>query len=165
MIRVSSIASSPRAGSSRKARRENRDHLRHEQPGDDQQDDLRGEQQREDAVGEQLCAEVSLLAVDMRIGRHEGGVEGALGEDRAEMIGQPQRDEERVRHRAGAEDRREHDVAREPGQPRKQRIAADGEDASEHAPLLEHRAAHGEIRHESAPRTAVMTRSCVGSSR
>ena len=115
-----------------------------------------------------LRRRLAALAMDMGIGRHERGVEGALGEDRAKMIGQPQRHEERVRHRTGAEDRREHDVARKPGQPRKERIAADGEDAPEHAPLLQHaRGAvqNGEIRHESAPRTALMTRSCVGSSR
>ena len=79
---------------------------------------------------------LALPAVDMRIGRHEGGVERALGKDRAKMIGQAQRHEEGVGHGTGAEDRREHDVAREPGQPRKQGIAADREDASEHAPLL-----------------------------
>ena len=93
-------------------------------------------QQREDAVGEQLRRRLAALAMDMGIGRHEGGVEGAFGEDRAEMIGQPQRDEKRVGHGPRAEDRREHDVARKTGQPRKQRIAADGEDAPEHAPLL-----------------------------
>ena len=80
----------------------------------------------------------SALAADVRIGRHEGGVEGALGEDRAEMIGQPKRDEERVRDRPGAQDRRQHDVARKAGEAREQREAADGEDASEHAPLLAH---------------------------
>ena len=72
------------------------------------------------------------------IGRHERGVEGAFGEDGAKMIGQPQRHEERVRDRPGAEDRREHDVARKAGQPRKKRIAADGEDAPKHGPLLAH---------------------------
>ena len=56
------------------------------------------------------------LLADARIGRHEGGVEGALGEDRAEMIGQPQRDEEGVGDRPGAEDRRQHDVARKAGE-------------------------------------------------
>ncbi len=74
-----------------------------------------GEQQREDAVGEQFCRGFA-LAVQMRIGRHEGGIEGALGEDRAKMIGQPQRHEKRVRDGAGAENRGEHDVARESGQ-------------------------------------------------
>src|SRR6187402_1062658 len=112
----------------------------------------------------------------MRIGRHEGGVEGALGEDRAKMIGQPQRDEKSVRDRAGAKNRGEHDVARETGQPREQRITADSEDASEHAMLLAHirrtaKSGGYPFRHdsvqtakpcrihaESAPRTASMTR-------
>ena len=71
----------------------------------------------------------AVLRADARIGRHEGGVERTLGEDRAEMIGQPQRDEERVGDRPGAEDRRQHDVAREAGDAREQREAADGEDA------------------------------------
>ena len=118
-------------------RRENGDHLRHEPPGHEQQDDLRAKQQREDAVGEQPRRGFA-LAVKMRVGRHERGVEGALGENRAKMIGQPQRHEKRVRHRPRAENGGEHDVARESGQPRKQRITADGEDASEHAPLLAH---------------------------
>ena len=106
-------------------------------------------QQGEDAVGEQIArTPPPLLAMDMRVGRHERRIEGALGENRPEMIRQPQRHEERVGHRSGAEDRREHDVARKTGQPRKQRIAADGEDASEHQPLLQHAAAlqNGEIR-------------------
>ena len=112
--------------------------LRHEQPGGDQQHHLRQEQQREDAVGEQLRRSFALLTMDMRVSRHERGIERALGENRAEVIGQAEGDEERVRHGACAEDRRQHDVARETGEPRKQRIAANGEDASEHAPLLAH---------------------------
>ena len=40
------------------------------------------------------------LLADAGIGRHEGGIEGALGENGAEMIGQPQRDEKGVGHRA-----------------------------------------------------------------
>ncbi|MFK4406846.1 hypothetical protein ABH991_003880 [Bradyrhizobium ottawaense] len=114
------------------ARRQDAHGLRHEQPGDDEQHHLRGQQQREDAVGEQLCRPLPLLAMDMRIGRHPGGVEGALGEDRAEMIGQPQRHEKGIGHGAGTEDRREHDVAGKPRQPREQRVTTDREDASEH---------------------------------
>ena len=76
--------------------------------------------------------------MQMRIGRNERGVEGALGENRAKMIGQAQRHEKCVRHRPRAENRGEHDIARESGQPRKKRITADGEDASKHAPLLAH---------------------------
>ena len=51
------------------------------------------------------------LLADARIGRDEGGVERALGEDRAEMVGQPQGDEKGVGDRPGAKHRRQHDVA------------------------------------------------------
>src|SRR5207248_699531 len=81
------------------------------------------------------------LAIHMRVGRHERRVKCAFGENRSEVIRQPKRHEERVRHWAGAEDRREHDVARETGQPRKEGIATDGEDTTEHPPLLQHGAA------------------------
>jgi hypothetical protein len=64
------------------------------------------------------------------------------------MVGQAQRHEERIGHRPGAEDCREHDVARKSGQPRKERIAANSEDTTEHGPLLAQAAAlqNGEIR-------------------
>ena len=131
-----------------KAGRQDAHRLRHEQPGHHQQNHLRQKQQREDAIGEQPRRDLAALAVDMGIGRHERGVERALGKDRPEMIGQPERHEKRIRDRAGAENRGEHDVAGEAGQPRKKRIAADGEDTSEHAPLLAYAAAlqNGEIR-------------------
>ena len=80
------------------------EHLRHEQPGDRQQDQLRQEQQREDAIGEQSRRSFAALAVNMRVGRNEGGIEGALGEDGAKAVGQAQRHEERISDRAGAED-------------------------------------------------------------
>ena len=92
----------------------------------------RREQQREDAVGEQPRRIGAALRADARIGRHEGRVERAFGEDRAEMIGQPQRDEEGVRHRPGAEHRGKHDVAHEAGDARDQRPSADREDALDH---------------------------------
>ena len=72
------------------------------------------------------------LVADARIGRHEGGIEGAFGKDGAKMIGQPERDEERVGDRAGAEDRRQHDVAHKAGDARQQRQAADGKNAADH---------------------------------
>ncbi len=81
------------------------------------------------------------LSRHMGIGRDESGIERAFGENGAEVIGQPQRHEEGVGHRPGAKDRREHDVARETGDPREQRISADGENASQHQPLLQHEAA------------------------
>ena len=108
------------------------DHLRHEQPGDHEQDHGDEKQQREDAVGEQSRRRRAALTADVGIGRHECGIEGAFGEDGAKMIGQPQRHEERVRHRPGTEDRGKHDVAREARDPREKRIAADGEDAPKH---------------------------------
>src|SRR5579863_212380 len=74
--------------------------------------------------------------MDMRVGRHERRIERALGEDRAEVIGQAQRHEEGIRRRSGAHDRRKHDVARKSADARQKRIAADGEDTTEHAPLL-----------------------------
>ena len=97
-----------------------------------QQHDLARQQQREDAVGEQAGALGAALLADARIGRHEGGVERALGEDGAEMVGQPQRDEEGVGHRPGAEHRGQHDVADEAGDARQQRKAADRQDAIDH---------------------------------
>ena len=74
---------------------EQNDHLRHEQPRHHQQDHLHREQQREDAVGKEPGAGL-VLSVDMRIGGHEGGIEGAFGEDGAEMIGQAEGDIEGI---------------------------------------------------------------------
>ena len=122
------------------ARRKNAHGLRREQPGKGKEHELRDKQQREDAVGEQLGGGFAALAVDMGIGRNKCGVEGPFGKDGAKMIRQAQRHEERIRHRTCAEDRREHDVAGKSGQPRKERVAADGEDTTEHAPLLKHAA-------------------------
>ena len=76
------------------------------------------------------------LRANPRIGRNERGIERAFGEDGAEMVGQPEGDEERVRHRPGADNGGEHDVAHEAGQARKQRIAADGEDLAEHRAVI-----------------------------
>ena len=116
----------------REARRQHRDHRRREDQRDREQHRLHDEQQREDAVGEQLRRVGAGLLADARIGGHEGGVERAFGEDRAEMIGQPQRHEEGVGDRARAEDGRQHDVAHKAGDARQQREAADREDASDH---------------------------------
>ncbi len=76
------------------------------------------------------------LGADPRIGRNEGGVERALGENGAEMVGQPEGDEERVGDRPGADNGREHDVAHEAGQARQQRVAADGENLPDHWRLV-----------------------------
>jgi len=89
------------------------------------------------------------LAVKMGVGRHERRIECAFRENRPEVIGQAQGHEKRVGHRPGAKDRREHDVARKkPVRREKERVAANGKDTTEHAPLLQHGAAlqNGEIR-------------------
>ena len=122
------------AGIVGEARRQQRDHRRREGQRDRQQHDLACEQEREHAVGEQPRRIGAALLADARIGRHEGGVERALGKDRAEMIGQAQRHEEGVRDRARAQDGRQHDVARKAGDARQQREAADREDAPDHRP-------------------------------
>ena len=147
MIRVSSMASRRCSGSSVKAGRQQAHGLRHEQPGQHQQNELRQQQQSEDAVGEQSRRPFAALAVNMRVSRHERSIERAFGKNRPEMIRQSKRHKESIRDRSGAKDGREHDVAREAGQPRKQRIAADGENTSEHPPFLQHGAAlqNGEI--------------------
>ena len=66
------------------------------------------------------------------IGGHERGAERALGENRAEMIGQPECDKKSVGDRPGAEDRRHNDVADETGDAGSEREPADGEDAPDH---------------------------------
>ena len=43
--------------------------------------------------------------------RHEGGIEGALGEQAPEQVGQAEGDEERVRHRPGPDRRRDQNIA------------------------------------------------------
>ena len=96
------------------------------------QHNLAREQQREDAVGEQPRGIGAALLAHPRIGRHEGGIERAFGENRAEMVGQPQRDEKSIGDRPRAQHRRQHDVAQKAGDARKQRQAADGEKASDH---------------------------------
>ena len=60
--------------------------------------------------------------------RHEGEVEGALGEEAAEHVGQREGDEERLRHRAGAEEGRHQDVAQEPEDAAEHRPGADAEE-------------------------------------
>ncbi len=113
-------------------RRQQRNHPRHERERDDQQHHLARDQKCEDAVREQAHHVGALLLADARIGRHEGGIEGALGEDGPEMVGQSQRDEKRVGNRAGAEHGGEHDVANKAGEARDEGQAADGQDALDH---------------------------------
>src|SRR5262249_1478571 len=69
------------------------------------------------------------------VGGKEGRREGALGEDSAEVVGKPERDEEGVGQRPCAEHRRHHDVAQEAGEARDEREPADRGNASDHAVL------------------------------
>ncbi len=116
----------------RKARRQHLDHLRREDQRQRQQHDLRREQQREDTVAETARRFRPALGANARIGRNEGGVECALGENGAEMVRQPEGDKERIGHRPGAEDRGKHDVTHKACQARQQRVAADGENLFDH---------------------------------
>ena len=119
-------------GIAREARRQHVDHRRREQQRHRQQHDLARQQQRENAVGEQCGALRPALLADAGIGRNERGIEGAFGENGAEMVGQPQRHKEGIRRRSRAEDGGEHDVAHKAGDAREQRQPADREDAINH---------------------------------
>ena len=61
-----------------------------------EQHDLARQQQRENPVAEHPHRVGAAGDADARIGRNERGVERAFGEDRAEMVRQPQRHEKRV---------------------------------------------------------------------
>ena len=116
-------------------RREHAHHPRREDHGDGEQHEVDGDQRRADLIGEQLGGGEPRLLQRARIGRHEGRGECPLGEDGAEMVGQPEGDEEGVGHRARAEHRRHDHVADEAGQARDQRQSADRGDAPDHARL------------------------------
>ena len=64
------------------------------------------------------------LLADARIGRNEGGVKRALGENGPEMVGQAKGDKEGVGRGPGAEDGGQHDIADKAGHPRQQRQPA-----------------------------------------
>ena len=98
--------------------REHADHPGREDHRDGEQHEVDDNQRRGDLVGEQLGGGEPGLLQGARIGRHEGRGEGALGEDGAEMVGQPEGDEERICHRACAQDRRHDHVADESGEAR-----------------------------------------------
>ena len=131
-MRVRSTASAKRPGSRAKPGASTSITAGVNSSANGQQHDLARQQQREDPVGEQPGARWPALLADARIGRHEGGVEGALGENGAEMVGQPEGDKKGVGHRTGAEDRRQHDIADKAGDPRQQRQTADREHAINH---------------------------------
>ena len=98
-----------------------------------EQHEVDDDQRRGDLVGEQLGGGKPGLLERTRIGRHEGRSKRALGEDGAEMVGQPEGDEEGVGHGARAEHRRHDHVADEAGEARDERQSADRGDAPDHA--------------------------------
>ncbi len=141
MIRVSEIASSALGRIVSETWRQDGHGLRHEQQRQCQQNQLRHEQDGENPVTEQPGGRRPIAAIDMGIGRYEGRVKRAFGEDCPEMVRKPERYEKRVRDGARAKDGGQHDVARKSGDAREKGITADGENAPEHAPLLQHAAA------------------------
>ena len=112
-MRVSATARSKRIGSSARPGASNANHLRREQERECEQPEIEHNQSGGDLVGEQFGGGKPSLLESARVSRNEGGGEGALGEDGAEMIGQPESDEEGVGDRPGAEDRGHHHVADE----------------------------------------------------
>ena len=96
-----------------------------------------GEEDEDEAeAGEGVAGEaLGVLAAFDLLGeeRHEGEVEGALGEEAAEHVRQGEGDEEGLRHRAGAEERGHDDVAGEAEHARDERPAADAEEGGEEA--------------------------------
>ena len=113
-------------------RREDAHHPGREQERERKQHEVDGDECRGDAVGEELGRVDASLLEDTRIGRHEGGGEGALGEDGAEMVGQAEGDEEGVGHGACAQHRGHDHVADEARDAGDERPPADGGDALDH---------------------------------
>ncbi len=106
-------------------------HPGHEDFADEDKAEQHREQHGEGFLGKFAHRRLAALGERARGQRHEGGAEGAFGEQAAEQIGQALGDEERVGHRPGAEDRRGQDVADEAEDPAHQRIGADRGDRAE----------------------------------
>jgi hypothetical protein len=103
-------------------------HGHHPGHGEDQQRGERHQHQQQRGLG--LSRENHRLGPTAalqfaREQRHEGGREGALGEQAAEEVGKLEGDEEGVRHGARAQHRRQHDVAHEAHNATEQRESAD----------------------------------------
>ena len=133
MIRVSSTASANLAGSLLKPGASRSITAGVNSKRHAEQHDLARQQQRENPVAEHPHGVAAARDADARIGRNEGRVERALGEDRAEMVRQPQRHEKRIRHRPRPQHRGEHDVAQEAGHARQERNSTNCQDAVDHA--------------------------------
>ena len=96
-----------------KARRDDLEEPRHHRLAEEQEEQEGAEQDRQRLLGERLGGRAPVARDHPGEQRHEGGVERALGKQRAEHVGQALGDDERVVHRAGAEKRRQQDVANE----------------------------------------------------
>ena len=116
----------------REARREGAHDIRHADKRRREQRQLHDQHQGEDPVGEELRRRRPVRLTGRRVGRHEGGVEGALAEDGAEVVRQAQRHDEGVGDRADAHHGGDDDVADESCDPGDERPAADGQDLLQH---------------------------------
>ena len=103
----------------------------HEDPAEGDEEDEHEGEAGEGVAGEALgvLAGLDLLGEQ----RHEGEVEGALGEEAAEHVRQGEGDEEGLRHRAGAEEGRHQDVAEEAEDAGDEGPGADAEEGREEA--------------------------------
>jgi hypothetical protein len=97
----------------------------------DQEDDEGGEQAGEGVLREAHRVFAAFLRDHAGEQRHEGGAEGAFGEQRAEQVRQAEGDEEGVAGGAGAERRRGEDFPNEAQHAADHGVAADGRDAAE----------------------------------
>ena len=82
-----------------------------------QKSDLGCDQERKDAIAEDLSGRGAVLLANTGIGRNKRCIESPFGKDGPKMIWEPQRNEESIRYRARAEHSRKHDVTRETSQP------------------------------------------------
>ena len=114
------------------ARRQQHHHVRCEQERDRQQDEVDGDERGADLIGEEFRRRQPRLLQRMGIGRHEGCRERAFGEDRAEMVRQPEGDEEGIGDGPGAENGGHHHIANETREARYERQPADGGNAPDH---------------------------------
>ena len=121
------------------AARHREDQPGHQDLAEDGEEDEHEAEARERVAGEALGI---LAALDL-LGehRHEGEVEGALGEEAAEHVRQREGDQEGLRHRAGAEQRRHQDVAGEPEHAARHRPPADREEGGQQPDRTAQRAA------------------------
>ena len=113
----------------RKPRRQQPHDPRHRQKRNDEHDQP---ERRSISVKMRLCEaprrRIAVRFVDPRVGGHEGGVERALAENGAEVVGQALRHHKGVGDGAGAQHGRHDDIAGEPRDAGDERPAADRQD-------------------------------------